>query len=127
MNVGVSSGLNTDLPGAHRRTGSNLGALSNLIEKDSLLSVEEQSTFPARSSSYSPSQLNVDPAAIFASMLLLAVLLALSFERILGLDKWIAAALKEWRMRRMYERRNEIIQARSQLERLLSEDREEGD
>ncbi|PRW33334.1 dual specificity phosphatase [Chlorella sorokiniana] len=60
--------------------------------------------------------INVDGGAIAASLLCLALVLALSLNRILGLERLWGKWLLELREQRQYERRNEVIAARQALE-----------
>lgn len=60
--------------------------------------------------------------AVSASALLLLVLLGLTFERTLGLDKIVAAKLREWRATRVEERRQQIMDARVKFEEIYDED-----
>ena len=58
-----------------------------------------------------------DAGAIVGSLLLLTVLLAITFERILGLDRVVANALREWKAGREAERRKKMLEAREAMER----------
>ncbi|KAI7835840.1 hypothetical protein COHA_010273 [Chlorella ohadii] len=71
--------------------------------------------------------INVDGGAIAASLLCLALVLALSLNRILGLERLLGKWLLELREQRQYERRNEVIAARQALEQQFTAgDEDEG-
>jgi hypothetical protein len=58
-----------------------------------------------------------DGGAIFGSVVLLVILLALSFERILGLDRIVIRFLRDWKEQQADERRRSIYEARLDLEK----------
>lgn len=103
---------------------SNLGSLSGTVRID-----DEAQSFAnvqlVSPDSFAEQGIYFDAGAVGASLLLLVILLGLSFERILGLDRVIMKALKAWKSNRAYEKRNEIIDARQQLEQLWSKDNPE--
>eukprot|EP00877_Chromochloris_zofingiensis_P013895 jgi/Chrzof1/875/Cz01g32100.t1 len=97
----------------------NLGVLNSVVQQGSS---EEDAYHLQRVSpdSFSNRGLYTDASAIFGSLVLLVVLLGIAFERILGLDRLIANALKAWKERQKYETRNKVINARQQLEQQWS-------
>lgn len=56
------------------------------------------------------------------SIVLLAVLLAITFERILGLDRIWANFLSDWKSKRRLEKLTDLEVNRSTLESLMSQD-----
>lgn len=105
-------------------TSSNLGALQSLADVD-----------PAASQSFSlvdteALQLTMGPridgSAAFASVLLLLLLLALSSNRILGLERFFVQWVREMGMQKRYRERNQLISTREQLERQFSTEGGEG-
>lgn len=100
----------------------NLGSLSS-IAGDSRGTEDLARDFAASASHTFQPGVHVDLPAALGSLLLLAVLLAIAFERVLGLDRLVANALQEWRAKRVAQRRKDVIEARSRLERLYDEDR----
>lgn len=99
----------------------NLGALASTVK------VDDQAETLANVQLVSPERfaeqgIVVDSGAIFASSLLLLLLLSLSLRRILGLDRLLAQALREWKVQRAYQRREEAILSREKLERLWQDD-----
>ena len=64
----------------------------------------------------------VDLGAAVPSALLLVLLLGLSLQRILGLDRVLLRWAREWRDARQYAQRQDVIAARAALERRFSED-----
>ena len=120
-------------PGNHRRAarraaatataGSNLGELERLTTTYPTERAELQKTLP--NDAFVP-EVHVDGPAAATSVLLLVLLLAISLDRILGLtDKLNTLALK-WKEQRAYRERNEIIDARRELESLLGDDGDGG-
>ena len=86
------------------RAEGNLGSLTRLLE-------EPHGISPPAFSPQVPSisgEPRFDFLAIFSSTILLAVLLAITFERILGLDKLLANFLKNYAARRVAERRRRL-------------------
>ena len=59
--------------------------------------------------------LYVNGPAIFSSLILLTVLLALLFERVLGLDRWLASQIKKRKEAKIDEERRSIMDARQAL------------
>lgn len=53
-------------------------------------------------------ELYIDGQAIFGSSILLILLLAISFERILGLDKLLNKYIMEWKEKRTNEKRQQL-------------------
>lgn len=105
-----------------------MGALQNLAELDAREATAAQAAVATPSDAAPPlSEVRVDGAAIGTSLLLLALLLGIAFERVLGLDRVINKFLLEWKERREYDRRNETIDARSKFERQFSSDEDNGE
>lgn len=63
-----------------------------------------------------------DAGAFSGSLVLLAVLLAITFERILGLDRIWARWLVDWQSKRRMEKHSDLEVNRSSLESLMSLD-----
>ncbi|KAF8067177.1 hypothetical protein HT031_002224 [Scenedesmus sp. PABB004] len=102
----------------------NLGVLRSVIEQDATPpdAYGMQRVSPA---SFAERGLYMDGASIGSSALLLVVLLALTFQRILGLDRLINQALADWKERRELARRSEVVRAREGLESSWSRDDDE--
>ena len=64
--------------------------------------------------------LYVDGSAILGSSVLLAVLLFLSLERILGLDQWLAKAKQRWKEKEEDKDKWAVYNARQHLEDTFS-------
>lgn len=60
---------------------------------------------------------------LIGTVILLVLLLAINFDRIFGFQRWLAAAtktfVKEKKLQRAYEERQETIEARERLEKLF--------
>ncbi|KAL4420268.1 hypothetical protein ABPG77_005608 [Micractinium sp. CCAP 211/92] len=108
---------------------SNLGVLAPLAAPDpqqaALFVQQQQQAAPADFSG--GGIINVDGPAIAASLLVLLMLLALSFNRILGLERLLGKWLLALQERRQYERRNQVIEARLNLEQQFASPLEEGE
>lgn len=70
---------------------------------------------------------HVDGGAAAVSALLLVLLLGISFDRILGLDRLAARVLRQWKEGREEGRREETQAARQQLEQQFLQGEEEQD
>ena len=102
----------------------NLGALSRTLN-DGSISTEQ--LLPPPASHAFVGGTTIDGPAIFASTLLLMILLGISFERILGLDRLVANALREWKAGRTAEQRRKMIEARDSMERMFGEEADPSD
>ena len=71
---------------------------------------------------YTPDGLYIDAPAVFGSLTLLALMLALSFGRVLGFDQWWSRAIKRYKERRRDAERWRVIEARQRLEKQYEED-----
>uniref|UniRef100_A0A7S0S028 Uncharacterized protein n=1 Tax=Chlamydomonas leiostraca TaxID=1034604 RepID=A0A7S0S028_9CHLO len=89
----------------------NLGELSSYASS----AVEDLGWAAQRVSpdSFANRGLYVDPAIVFSSGFLLLLLLALSFQRILGLDRFMA----EWLLKQQDDKRRTVREAKQRLER----------
>ena len=67
---------------------------------------------------------HLDGATSAVSIALLLLLLGITFQRVLGLDKVIDGLIRGWQERRAYRRRNATIEARQRLERSFEDDQE---
>ncbi|KAL4529994.1 hypothetical protein Ndes2526B_g04758 [Nannochloris sp. 'desiccata'] len=115
------------LPKHHRRTTLLFGSKSNLGELERFAGTD-----PGLSSfEYQPMVTNYVPEARFdgpvatVSILLILILTAIAFDRILGLDILFNKAMLKWKEKRAYERRNETIKARERLEAAFSDEDED--
>ncbi|KAL4439998.1 hypothetical protein ABPG75_002999 [Micractinium tetrahymenae] len=107
---------------------SNLGVLQPLAAPDpqqAALFLQQQQAAAADFSG--GGVINVDGPAIASSLLVLLLLLALSFNRILGLERLLGKWLLALQEPRQYERRNEVIQARLTLEQQFAPPAEGGE
>ncbi|KAF6255376.1 hypothetical protein COO60DRAFT_215681 [Scenedesmus sp. NREL 46B-D3] len=90
---------------------SNLGVLQRVVEvnpgMDDPYGMQRVSV-----DSFSSRGFYMDGPSIVSSAVLLLVLLGLTFQRILGLDRLVAKAMRDWKEGREYERRNEVLRAR---------------
>ncbi|KAF5840469.1 hypothetical protein DUNSADRAFT_16560 [Dunaliella salina] len=112
---------------------TNLGELSRFLGSESGAASQQQTLedvgeWQARVSkdSFSNRGLYVDSSSIFASSILLILLLSLSFQRILGLDKWldkwlISMSPKAREARRV---REEVEAARKRLDSTWADDQD---
>lgn len=80
-----------------------------------------QELWPAQSLQ-SVSGMTFNAGAFSGSIVLLAVLLAITFERVLGLDRIWARWLADWQSRRRMEKQTNLEENRSSLESLMSLD-----
>ncbi len=71
---------------------------------------------------FTPDGLYFDAPAAFGSLTLLALMLALSFGRVLGFDEWWRKAVKGYKERRRDAERWQVIEARQRLEKQFEED-----
>lgn len=99
--------------------GSNLGALESIVATPPPPGFDAAPPQLADPSQLTP---HFDGAAAVPSILLLLLLLALSGNRILGLERQWSRLAGWWVEQRRYRRRQETIAAREQLERLFSEE-----
>lgn len=95
---------------------SNLGVLQPVIEQPVGPADDPYAMQRVSPDSFSGKGYYVDGTAIFGSLVLLIILLALTLERILGLDRFINQAIQKWKESRQYQRRNDVIKARQALE-----------
>lgn len=95
---------------------SNLGVLQPVVEQSVSPAEDPYAMQRVSVDSFSSRGYYLDGSAIFGSLVLLVILLALTFERILGLDRFVNQAISKWKESRQYERRNEVIKARQALE-----------
>jgi len=98
---------------------SNLGALGPLADRDIL---QEQWQVQGADSIHG---MVFDLGAVVGSLVLLTVLLVISFERILGLDRLWAEWLSDWRKKRQLERQISVENDRIRLETLLNRDKDD--
>ena len=106
------------------RGETNLGVLEGLLAPDVLEAGSQAPLLgqaPAHLDSLASQPLYVDGGAVFASSLLLALLLYFSLDRIFGLERLWKRALGAWLLERKYRQRNEAIDDRQRLERLLDQ------
>ena len=92
----------------------NLGVLDYLMEKDPPLQAELQAMQDAAPSP-ALQKLHIDGFAIWASLILLSILLALLLERVLGLDRWLASQIKKQKEAKVDRERRSIMKARQVL------------
>ena len=95
----------------------NLGQIAGMLGKDaSTPSSEAQAMLEAPSREFAGG-LYFDGPAVFGSLVLLSLMIALAFGRVLGLDQYLTKRLKVWREERRERERWDIIEARKRLER----------
>lgn len=106
---------------------NNLGALESLVGDPAISDNEAQSYWQALSDSSSMDLgPQVDGGAAFASVALLVLLLALSGNRILGLEQRVGEWLRYMAEQKRYRDRNQTIAAREMLERQFGQEEEGG-
>ena len=57
----------------------------------------------------------IDGPAVFGSLILLSILLAILLERLLGLDRWLASQIKKRKEAKIDKERRSIMDARQAL------------
>lgn len=77
---------------------------------------------PCRQQAYVPSAAHADPSTIFASSVLLLVLLASGFGRVLGFNSWIDAKVERYRLAQKQRKRDDINDTRRGLETRWEQD-----
>ena len=93
-----------------------------MLDKDaSLPSSEARAMLEAPSREFTGG-LYFDGPAVFGSLVLLSLMIALSFGRVLGLDQYLTKVLKAWREEKRERERWEVIEARKRLERQYEEE-----
>ena len=92
----------------------NLGVLEPLMDRDLPLQADLQAMQDA-AHSHAFESLYVNLPAICGSLVLLSILLALLFERVLGLDRWLASQIKKQKEARIDKERRSIMDARQAL------------
>lgn len=112
----IMDGSNVHIIGASQ---SNLGVLGSIAERDSIQGTEE--LWPTQNLQ-SISGMTFNGTSFVGSIVLLAVLLAITFERVLGLDRMWANFLSDWKSKRRLEKLTDLEVNRSTLESLMSQD-----
>lgn len=102
---------------------SNLGVLQRVVEvnpgMDDPYGMQRVSV-----ESFSSRGFYMDAPSIVSSAVLLLVLLALTFQRILGLDRFITKAMRDWKDARELERRSEVLRVKQSLEDSWDQEKE---
>lgn len=93
-----------------------------MLEKDSKVArADAQAMLEAPSSSFSGG-LYFDGPAVFGSLVLFSLMIALSFGRILGVDRFVDKALRQWQAQKRERERWKIMDARQRLEEQYRDD-----
>jgi hypothetical protein len=99
-----------------------MGQIAGMLDKDaSLSSSEAQAMLEAPSRDFTGG-LYFDGPAVFGSLVLFSLMIALAFGRVLGLDQYVTKTMKTWREERRDKERWEVIEARKRLERQYEEE-----
>lgn len=106
------------------RGAGNLGALERLGDVDADAAVLAAQVDQAPPGQQPEFEAHLDGATAAVSIALLLLLLGITFQRVLGLDKVIDGLIRGWQERRAYRRRNATIEARQRLERSFEDDQE---
>lgn len=100
----------------------NLGQLARVASQPGVSSDEAAMLQLADPASFSERGLYVDGGSVFASVVLLLLMLGFSFNRILGLDRFVKQAAVAWKERRQDEQRREIMDARVKLLKMMEDE-----
>ena len=102
----------------------NLGEIGGMLQRDSVgpTAADAQAMIEGPSRPYAPDGPHLDAPAAFGSLTLLALMLALSFGRVLGLDQWMSRAVRKYKEQRREGERWRVIEARQRLEQQFEDD-----
>ncbi len=92
-----------------------------MLHKDKSLPPSEARAMLEVPSKHFTGGLYFDGFAVFGSLVLFSLMIALSFGRVLGVDQYVTRTLKTWREERRERERWEVIEARKRLEKQYEE------
>ena len=108
------------------RTASNLGAMQDTLKgQPSDADIKAMQEVPNRGSAFEG--IYFDGPAVLGSSVLLSVLLFLSLERVLGLDRWLMRVRQSWDERKQDKEKWAVYDARRRLEENFSSTDEAAD
>ena len=95
-----------------------------MLQRDSATpsAADAQAMMEGPSRPYTPDGPHIDAPAAFGSLTLLALMLALSFGRVLGFDQWTSRAINKYKEQRRDRERWQVIEARQRLEKQFEDD-----
>lgn len=100
----------------------NLGQIAGMLNKDQSLPPSEAQAMLEVPSKPFTGGLYFDGFAVFGSLVLFTLMIALSFGRVLGVDQYMARTLKTWREEKRDRERWEVIEARKKLEKMYEDE-----
>lgn len=100
----------------------NLGQIAGMLHKDQSLPPSEAQAMLEVPSRHFTGGLYFDGFAVFGSLVLFSLMIALSFGRVLGVDQYVTRTLKTWREEKRERERCEVIEAREKLEKMYEEE-----
>lgn len=108
------------------RTVSNLGSMQDSLKgQPSDADIKAMQEVPNRGSAFEG--IYFDGPAVLGSSVLLSVLLFLSLERVLGLDRWLMRVRQNWEERKQDKEKWAVYDARRRLEETFSSTDEAAD
>ncbi|KAL0024024.1 hypothetical protein WJX77_009414 [Trebouxia sp. C0004] len=124
--VALSDGPDLFMIRSDARTASNLGAIQDSLKgQPSDADIKAMQEVPNRGSAFEG--IYFDGPAVLGSSVLLSVLLFLSLERVLGLNRWLMRVRQSWDERKQDEEKWAVYDARRRLEEIFNSTDEAAD